>query len=282
MTLTKLIPVFLCIVFPHLSNAQGWTLDAEVEAALNEFNRIRSVLGLDSVTLSEELSKGCYNHARYLSLNSSHPEVQGLGAHEENPELEGYSENGQVAGKRSVIAFEAPSTAVAAWDATFYHRIPLLQPGLKTIGIGWFKADDEPWPVSLIDCISGTEGRPNRDYVCAPRNGQTGVPTHMGAEIPHPVGRQGSYGYPITIYFTKYQKITEVKFQLLDSRGGAVPCYLSEPNAPATDFTQWNTICAIPKEPLDPGKVYTIKVRCMVDDLRFNKTIKFKTQSASE
>ena len=97
------------------------------------------------------------------------------------------------------------------------------------------------------------------------------------AEIPHPVGQQGEYGYPITIYFTKYQKITQVKFSLVDAGGASVPCYLSEPDAPATDFTQWNTICAIPKKPLHPGKVYTIKVRCMVDELRFNKTIKFKT-----
>ena len=262
--------------------AQNWTLDEEVETALQEVNRIRTVLGLDPVTLSEELSEGCYNHARYLTLNSGHPDVRGLGAHEENPELEGYSKNGQIAGKHSVIAYERPSTAVAAWDATFYHRIPLLQPELKTIGIGWYKGPESNWPISLIDCITGTEGKPNRDYVCAPRNGQTEVPTHMGAEIPHPVGQQGSYGYPITVYFTKYQKITEVRFQLLDAGGAAVPCYLSEPEAPATDFTQWNTICAIPKEPLRPGKVYTIKVRCMVDELRFNKTIKFKTQSIGE
>ncbi len=54
-----------------------------------------------AVLLDPELSKGCGLHARYLVLNIDHPETQGLGGHDENPKLPGYTPEGQKAGKNS-------------------------------------------------------------------------------------------------------------------------------------------------------------------------------------
>jgi uncharacterized protein YkwD len=105
---------------------------AKMMADLNAF---RKAAGLGEVELDAELSKGCKLHAGYLEKNIENPKVQGLGIHDEAPELPGFSEAGQKAGKGSVIAVLAmPADAMDMWTGSLYHRIPLLRPDLKKVG----------------------------------------------------------------------------------------------------------------------------------------------------
>src|SRR6185295_11631593 len=59
-------------------------------------------------------------------------------AHEEYADQEGFSPEGSRAGLASVIApgVNGPEQAIDGWMATFYHRLPLLAPGLVRIGWG--------------------------------------------------------------------------------------------------------------------------------------------------
>lgn len=134
-------------------------LDTRKQAQIAEFtvsrlNRIRQQLGLGKVRLDETLSQGCRNHAHYLVINQDHPSTQGIGMHDESPQLEGFTQEGQIAGKASVIASDAsPGDFIDGWVGTLYHRIPLLHPQLKAIGFGLARSPDQNW-LAVLDCVS--------------------------------------------------------------------------------------------------------------------------------
>jgi hypothetical protein len=275
-SIVKTIFLAFCLLQPtQWVAAQTDTTDIEIATTLQLLNAARAEAGLQPVTVSASMSEGCYSHARYLALNQGNERVSGMHAHEEDPSLEGYSLAGRAAAERSVIHYVTPSVAVEGWMRTFYHRIPLLQPNLTEVGIGYYRG--EGYPVSLVDCISGTTGDDAQAVVYFPNAGQADVPTMMGPEIPHPVGEPGEYGYPITIYFTQYQAITKVTFKLIDAANRPVETYLSTPEAPATYFPQWNTVCAIPQHPLQPDSKYTVSISCWVDGVPFSQQYSFQT-----
>ncbi len=267
--------IFTILICSNLFG-QSILLDTNIVGALNEVNRIRHIAGLDSVSLSKELSKGCSLHAKYLAINKGNPKIQGLNAHKEYKSLKGATLEGMKAGKNSVINYIMPKESVAGWEATFYHRIPLLQPKLKEIGIGYFIPNNS-YPISLVECITGATGTDTTSIVYYPAKEQQDVPTAMGAEIPHPMGSQGDYGYPITIYFCKCQEIKNVTLRLNKS-DTLIDCNISTPDKPATNFPQWNTICAIPKKPLEPNTVYKISFSCTINGVLHREEYQFKTK----
>jgi hypothetical protein len=266
--------VFLLSIISPFLYSQISSKD-EIKKAIIILNNARKAAGLDTVTISAKLSVGCLNHAKYMVMNQGHQLTAGMNAHKEFPELKGYTKEGESAAKNAVIHYIKPSEAIAGWIATFYHRVPLLQPNLKEVGIGFYAKDN--YIVTLIECISGTKGTNSVPVVYYPNEDQAGIPLMMGPEIPHPVGEQGNYGFPVTIYFTNWQKITVVQFKLTDESGKEIPCYLSTPEKPATSFTQWSSICAIPKKALLPEATYTVSIKCKIDGKAFDKTYHFKT-----
>ncbi len=271
---------FFCCIILLLScfaQAQDSLYNVEISTALRLVNSARKEAGLDSVTLSAWLSDGCLKHAQYLVTNRYSPLTQGLEAHNENKKLQGCTPQGNEAGRSSVIHFVRPIAAMDGWLRTFYHRIPLLQPNLKEIGIAYFEKDG--YTVCLLNCITGAKGPVEKDVVFCPNDGQRNIPMHMGGEIPNPVtdDSYGPYGFPITIYFTTYQKIANVVFVLTDKNKNVLDCYVSTPGKPATSFTQWNCICAIPKKPLSPVTQYFVTVGCTVNGVAFKKSYSFYT-----
>jgi uncharacterized protein YkwD len=121
----------------------------------DRLNRGRTLVGLEPVMLDAKLSHGCQQHARYIVSNLDHPNVQGLGIHEEDPSLPGASSEGTQAGHSSVIAvISDPADSVDNWMATLYHRIPLLDPALRRIGYGQELHPFRGW-VTVLDATSG-------------------------------------------------------------------------------------------------------------------------------
>lgn len=269
----RLIVIILSLCFQI--QAQDNSKD-EITIALNKLNYYRHLAGLDSVKLSDKLSDGCNKHAKYLVKNKNSPKVKGLEAHKEYKTLAGFSKEGMAAGKNSVIHYVKPTEAISGWINTFYHRVPLLQPNLKEIGIGYCSIDTA-YPVSIIDCITGLKGECTKEIVFYPNEKQKNVPTTMGPEIPHPAGKEGEYGFPITVFFTKWQKIKKVTFRLSSATEKSIECFVSSPEKPATSFDQWNTICVIPKKKLKNNTEYTVDLTCLVDEKPFTKTYKFCT-----
>jgi hypothetical protein len=273
----RYILVFFILFKTNVILAQEANSINEYQTTLALLNAARKAAGLDAVSISSTLSKGCILHAKYLVLNKGNPLTTGLKAHQENSKLAGYSKEGEIAGRHSVIHFVKPNEAILGWIATFYHRIPLLQPSLREIGIGYYEKNG--YIVTLIDCISGTTGERPLAIVSYPGDSQKNVPLKMGPENPDPVGEKGEYGFPITIYFTQNQFITQVEFVLSDAKNMSVECFVSTPEKPATDFTQWNTICAIPKKTLNPNSKYSVQLNCLVNKIPFKKVFHFQTGS---
>lgn len=251
----------------------------EVQKAMTILNQARKAAGLPEVKLSAELSLGCRNHSRYLVVNKGNPKIAGLKAHEESKDLKEYSEAGAKAAKASVIHFVPPSAAIHGWLASFYHRVPLLQPGLTEVGVG-FHNEGTDW-ACCIDCITGTKnGQNNQPVVYYPADGQIDVPLEFGGEIPDPLpaGHKGPAGFPLTITFTQQQNIRMVEFKLRDSQQADVPVYLSTPEKPATSWEQWNSVCVFPQKPLAKGKTYEAELTCLMDRKPYKQTWKFTTE----
>jgi hypothetical protein len=296
-----------CVVF--ITAANGWTTgggavaaeekgntaaqeelleDPEIRGALALINQARQEAALEEVRLSVELSAGCAAHARYLVLNHGDPGIAGPRAHKEDAGLKGWSERGAAAGKASVIDYVLPREAVPHWMATLYHRIPLLQPALREVGVAYHR--DRRNIAFVVDSTHGVtpapagDGKPEKAVVYYPKNGQKDVPLVFAPEVPSPLpeGFNGTPGFPITACFAASQKVTGVNVSFTGPDGQAVSSYVSTPEAPATGFPQWNTVCIIPKQALTRGATYRVKLTCRLSGTPFERSWQFTTRKSDK
>ena len=236
-------------------------------AALDRLNEIRRgavqpIQGDDyrDVTLDEELSNGARLHAKYLFQN---PEQQTMWpeAHEEFPDREGFTVEGAWAGTHSVIApgERSPAGSIDKWMATFYHRLPLTEPGLIRIG---FALEND---IAVCDA-SSLSGPFKLDRVIVyPHSGQRSVPRSFEPELPNPVPgeNQSAWGYPITVQTPALSGGDAADPVFVLRRGGAqgqiVPCHYSTPLAPTnTDLAPERAYCLIPKQTLSKNTTYHV------------------------
>jgi uncharacterized protein YkwD len=246
-----------------------------VLATLARINAHRRVAGLAPVVLDGSLSAGCLAHARYLLLNSSHPSTRGLGMHDEDPKLPAYTPEGKRAGKDSAVASGMPPpAAVDELLATFYHRMPFLEPRLGRIGVGFSRGGLQGW-FTVID-LSGGVGR--EPVLLFPGDGQQGVPTSWQpdaadhAALPQDAGQQ--VGYPITLMFPAGKTVRQVEASLT-AAGKEVAVWLvprlSQP---------WHTACVVPRQPLPVDAVCTVRVTANIDGKAWAQTWSFTTAAA--
>ena len=256
--------------------------------ALAIVNAFRAHAGLKPVTLDAALSRGCLAHARYLVLNEGQPALQGLGAHDEDPKLPGFSEEGRVAGKASDIGIGDydPLDAVDGWMGTLYHRIPILEPNLKTIGFACARGQRQGW-MTVLNVITGRDPAPRPGTIVYPVPDQIEVPLSFpsGGEEPNPIpeDKTGRAGYPITAFFPKSEPLVKSLGKLTDDGGAEVPCWFSSPETPANPkFAkhQGDTVCLIPKEPLKPRSLYRVHLEGKVAGKAWQKKWEFTTGDA--
>ncbi len=248
--------------------------DAKIEQqVLARLNEIRRIAGLAPVAIDPALSKGCRLHAEYLVRNATATSAQGLGAHDEDPKLPGYTPEGEKAGKASDISYKEPPAAVESWMSGLFHRVPIIMPGLKKIGLGWAKSADGG-TISVMDVVSGRGGGP-ATIVAYPADKQKDVPLALGREIPRPAPTD-SGGYPVTLTFHEDQKVTGVTATLRVDKED-VECHLSTPEKPADARYQRNTVCLIAREPLKPATTYTVTVTAKIGTKPFTRTWSFTT-----
>ena len=155
----------------------------------------------------------------------------------------------------------------------------MLQPRLKEVGIGYFQQGKDL--ACGIDCIMGVSGENAKDIVFYPDDGQENVLLVFGGEIPTPIPakHKGPAGFPITVYFAHGQKIAAVDVKILGPKDVNVPCFVSTPESPATAFTQWNSICAIPSKPFKKSTTYKVELRCIVSGKPYSRTWRFATEN---
>ena len=113
------------------------SLKGDEKATLDALVAIRRRAGIERADLDFDrtAATNCCKHADYLAR---HPEQLAAwpDAHEEYPDQEGFDPEGAWAGNHSVIApgVRDGAEALDGWMSTFYHRLPLLDPGLVRIG----------------------------------------------------------------------------------------------------------------------------------------------------
>ena len=261
-----------------------WTVEADgsaisfrrVPLPLNEgqrqvliqFNQWRLMNGLPAVTIDPQLSDACNRHCEYMEKN-------GELTHEEEASRLGYTQEGAEAGKRSCIGEEGPVESVHLFYATFYHRLPLIQPSTKAIGVGASAR------YAAVDGLTRRDQRAWNYPVIVPGPNTFFHPTHFAHEAPDPLPENApAAGFPITLTFDK-GKITDasVELRLKDEKGPVLPVYLSSPEHPANEKRPDNrmSICAIPRAPLKPLTTHWVKATYKLDGEAREHVWKFNT-----
>jgi uncharacterized protein YkwD len=247
----------------------------EEQQTLDALNTLRKRAGLAKtpVEFDGPTSDACRRHARYLALNPDQLD-RWPDAHEEYPDRKGFDVDGARAGTSSVIAPGVANgrEALDGWMATFYHRTPLLDPGLVRIGYAiegkCAVLDCESFvrPKALLDSDSLTDTGTTPDWwgVAWPPDNATDVPTHYSRELPQPVPGEdeSKMGYPVTFQIDRQcfsSPVVELTLHLGNAQGKVVPCHFSSPQKPTNPRLapdgEW---CLIPREPLQSGASYAV------------------------
>lgn len=227
--------------------------------ALARVNAYRAAAGLPAVKLDPAMSKGCMEHAQYMLQNRGTEAMAGLNAHTQRPELPGASPAGAACGKAADLfpGVSGLGVAIDGWMAGIYHRRPIMDPGLKVIGVGYAALPDGSLMAALM---FGKAGKSDGWPVRYPAADQTDVPLEYGNEIPNPIPGGGKGGYPITLQVPAFDEVTGVRARLVDGAGTKIPFHLSDPEHPATSFGQYGVISVIPRRVLAPGTKYTVTI----------------------
>ncbi len=222
---------------------------------------------LQPVGLDPETSRGCALHARYLIQNRAQLAAW-PDAHEEWPDKPGFDPAGSWAGLHSVIAPGCATwrNAIDGWMGTFYHRLPLLDPGL--IRIGWGMEDD----VAVLDATSMVGWFGWQAVVTWPPRDGKDVGRHFAPELPNPVpgADQSAWGYPVTVQlFMAHDSPIELEMSLFagsGTKGEPIDAYFLSPQEPANpELVPESAYCLIPKQALAGNATYTVRVRGIPD-----------------
>lgn len=161
-------------------NLSAWPKEAL--AVLEYMNHIRDktfkgkIDGVWQLKFDPTLSEQCALHSHYLVL---HPEQQKWpDAHEEYSDKAGYTVEGAWAGAHSVIVWgrlEDYKEAVDGWMGTFYHRLPLIDPGVLRLGWG------SEGIYCVMDMSSLAAPYDKQFTIVYPYEGQTDVRPHSSA-----------------------------------------------------------------------------------------------------
>ena len=229
------------------------------EQVLARVNRYRAAAGLTAVVLDSKLSAGCMEHAKYMLANRGTDAMVGLNAHKQRPGLPGASAAGAACGVAADLFPEVSDldAAVDGWMASLYHRRPMLNPALQTVGVGYAALPEGTLMAALM--FAEADDAKGAWPVRYPAQAQTDVPLEFGNEVPNPIPGGGKAGYPITLQFPPFDAVTKVS-ATLETNGKAVPFYLSDPEHPATSFGQYGVICVIPKQRLVAHARYDVAI----------------------
>jgi Cysteine-rich secretory protein family len=233
------------------------------QQALRLLNHYRQLAGLTPVKLDPKISAGCLEHANYMVQNEGTDAMAGLNAHTQRSNLPGASDAGAACAKAAdlFIGVSDVGVAIDGWMAGMYHRRPMLDPQLERIGIGYARLPDGMLTAALrFENSRRRDGKNGNWPVAYPADKQADVPLDYGAETPNPVPNHGTGGYPITLQFPPFDKVTGVSAKLTDVMGNPVDSFLSDPEHPATSFGQFGMICLIPKQSLQAQHAYAVRI----------------------
>lgn len=229
----------------------------DYQRALAHLNELRARLGHPPVTLDNELSSACLEHALYCAQNGglTHEQVRGK---------PGYTAAGARAAQRSELAYSSSmDAAIRVWLDTFYHRVEMLGPNLTRVGMGLAQG------VAALDAQSARKRGTFAPYAWPP-DGSADVPCRWrGGEWPSPVGTEPfdaetarGWGYPISITFPS-EAVTDV-VATVRAGDAELEVFVSSPERPGNQAIASNvrSILVMSTQPLPPDTAIEVDVRC--------------------
>jgi hypothetical protein len=249
------------------------------DEVLERVNHFRAVAGLEPVTLDAQMSRYCAEHAEYLRRNDGTAALEGLDAHRQRSALPGASPTGAICGRHADLVLHAgdPVAVVDGFMNTLYHRIPILRPALKSIGVGFAALPDHTLMAALM--FDTADDAHMLAPVRFPARDQVDVPLAFDGEDPDPVPHGAIGGYPITLQFPTFDKVTNVHASLV-ANGHPVPFYESDPEHLALPDFPSGAVCLIPKQPLVPLTRYTVTIEATWRGISAVRTWSFTTRAS--
>jgi tetratricopeptide (TPR) repeat protein len=258
-------------------------LGAARKSALDTVNAARQRAGLGAVTEDPNLDAAAEAHAWYVTFNFGQTSLAGLGVHEEQAALPGFTGAAPLArdraagytGNRGAEVIDhvyTPQAAVGVWIDSVYHRFPLVSPEARLAGYG--EATIGPLTVAVMDLGLGPAA--STPPVVYPADGQTGVATAFtDNEIPDPVptGTKLPVGYPITLATGAASNLQVTAAKLTDSTGKDVPVFVLNPGKEVDT----GELALLPQQPLKNGSAYSVDVEGTLDGQPLSKKWSFTT-----
>jgi hypothetical protein len=249
-------------------------LPREQKAMLAKLNKIREAAGKGlsigtstnpsgyhtKLILDPELSEMAAMHAQYLAKNRDQlglwPE-----AHYEFQNLEGFSPRGHRSGTQSVITEgNSPDHALQLWMDTYYHRLPLLDPGLAGLGFG--AAEN----IYVLDVKSYLVESGINSWIVWPAQGTKSINPRFAPESPTPTPGvdQRTLGTAISLqtFGTGITSLMDIEMNLYagsDTDTEPIDCWYTTPAKPLNpELVPDNAYCLLPKAHLKPKSTYTV------------------------
>jgi len=254
-------------------------------AWLEPLNSYRSMVRLPPVVADPALSAGDTEHARYLVKNYGKiikANALGIEAHSEDPSKPFYSATGARAAAASNVdegwrqygpPAVSPGQAISGWVGIAFHRLWILNPGLRRAGYGEYC--EKRVCVGALDVLSGADPIPMTPAPLAipiqfPPPGSVMRMRSAGGEWPDPLtacpGYTSPSGLPITLElgahvnakFSGYTlTLTGVAPAVIEACGFDANSYINpDPVAEKRVRETLNNFGAavlVPRAPLTPG-----------------------------
>ncbi|HVN28005.1 MAG TPA: FHA domain-containing protein [Candidatus Binataceae bacterium] len=274
------------------ASPEATAIEGEVGAAplwLNRLNGYRAAAGLAAVASDANLSAGDHDHAVYLLSNfASDIRASEIGAqvHVEDVHLPDYTPQGAEAARSSDVAEQIfngkhpdPQLfAIDGWMTTPFHRLPILNPLLRSVGFG-FQCENNMC-VELLNIMSGIDpmpavAMPLEHAIVFPPDGST-IPVNMRAfegEWPTPISGCDGYAYPVGIAITvQLGPMVDAQldsFTLAGADGATLEACGFDANSyrnPNEDdrvrvvggLRSQGAVVIVPRHPLEPGPGYDV------------------------
>ena len=242
---------------------------AAIWAALARLNYWRAAVGAMPLALDPRLQQDSMLDSAYLDRNMDNPACQRAGCgHFQVAGLPGYTGAwpwNRCAAVRypwfcgdEVLASGAPRTAVDELVATVFHRVIMLDPSARFVGIGGAALYGHRF-VPIDPGAGPATVNPPR-WWAFPVPGQRDVPPVLTLEEPSPVppGVQAPNGDPITIAFA-HGGDDIVSLTLRRIRHGLVSAAIPAYVYPAANKIWRGTAWATPDRPLCPASTYRVQ-----------------------
>ncbi len=231
---------------------------------LSTVNYYRAMAGVGQVVENPEWSAGARNHSCYMLKNTI--------AHDENPNLPGYTPEGDLAGNNGNVAVStaintSARSHIELWMTGPFHAIGVLRPNLVSTGFGKCDLPETPtWHSgATLDVSRGLVAAPRpAEPILFPGNGTTTNLDRFVVESPSPLEFCAGYTAPagLPIIAMMPEAANGANATVTGPNGPIDVCVLSAATTSglAQQILQGdNAVVVVPRTVLAPGS-YTVTV----------------------